>query len=661
MGAIKDAIDEQLRDFVLDGVASSGLYYPTKAGVRSIGPIVEASIAAIAAAGLAQFKFATVATMNADLAHDAGTTALVYNDPAAANNDLWIKTGASGAGAWVLSGTAGIIHDTIGEVAQPYVDTMQALNDAINFYVSQRVGDEIRSRTEFDNGIVRTFNGVTGEECLPSIRARDKVLIGGLEGDDSSYLSANTLGKKRTLDQSGQPVEEIQSDGTRVFAMAKGIQLEADVLYGTPFLGIYDALPPTILAEINFMSWRGQSYGLGTSAPSMTGVPVYPGNVLSFNQNAEDTGSGIRQQWSVAEDATALQSFVPAVERDSATTREIALLSGETGAVAMGNALMDLFLQRGNLAAADVPHAFVFACPDEGARSINRLTDMVDPVTNPYMTRALEQIQRSWDVAQALGKSWTMPAVMWHQGTNDANDWTTYAAQLENDLRLPMQAKRNALLGTADDDLKVLIAVVTATVDGLTENSMNARRIYDRQVLCQETYPNLIPSSVTAPYPHANLNSVHKNNWTNAEIGRDHAFAFHRLFVEQANFVPLKPVKVLRQGNLAIVKTNLTRGRLKANTQNGRLPELPFWGFRGQDAAGVDKPLTAARMLPSGDVVIEAVGAWAATDLIGYGDRFTGTYYPESARPFGNISDNGGSFRGGRDRWLPPFLLGFDN
>lgn len=47
--------------------------------------------------------FATKADMDADLAHPAGTLALVTNDSTPANNGTYRKTGASGAGSWVLS------------------------------------------------------------------------------------------------------------------------------------------------------------------------------------------------------------------------------------------------------------------------------------------------------------------------------------------------------------------------------------------------------------------------------------------------------------------------------------------------------------------------------------------------------------------------------
>jgi hypothetical protein len=46
----------------------------------------------------------TRALLNDDLAHAADSIAIVYGDPVTANNDLYLKSGASGAGSWTLIG-----------------------------------------------------------------------------------------------------------------------------------------------------------------------------------------------------------------------------------------------------------------------------------------------------------------------------------------------------------------------------------------------------------------------------------------------------------------------------------------------------------------------------------------------------------------------------
>lgn len=86
------------RDFVTEGVPSSGLHQPRKAKIRDWGAFLE-SLTQAASYGNTVW-FATKALLDADLAHDAETPAVVYADATSANNGIYIKSGASGAGSW---------------------------------------------------------------------------------------------------------------------------------------------------------------------------------------------------------------------------------------------------------------------------------------------------------------------------------------------------------------------------------------------------------------------------------------------------------------------------------------------------------------------------------------------------------------------------------
>jgi hypothetical protein len=67
------------------------------------GAEISIQLALIATAGLITVAKSTRAVLYADLAHDAGTFALVYADPVIAYDGVYVKTGASGAGAWSLT------------------------------------------------------------------------------------------------------------------------------------------------------------------------------------------------------------------------------------------------------------------------------------------------------------------------------------------------------------------------------------------------------------------------------------------------------------------------------------------------------------------------------------------------------------------------------
>ena len=109
MGTIASAFLNAFRDFVVNGVPSSGQAEPNKSEIRAIGPIIEAfvqwyvesQIGDAASANLLTIAKATRADLYADLNHPAYTIGLVYND--GGNNGFYIKSGDEGAGAWTLT------------------------------------------------------------------------------------------------------------------------------------------------------------------------------------------------------------------------------------------------------------------------------------------------------------------------------------------------------------------------------------------------------------------------------------------------------------------------------------------------------------------------------------------------------------------------------
>jgi lysophospholipase L1-like esterase len=144
MGDIVTAFSNAFRDFKMDGVDSSGRYKPEKAAIRTIGLLIEAAISRAGLGSLVDVMHPTELALDADLAHDANTVALVYADPTSAKNDLYLKTGASGAGAW---NNTGALHSIITSIAQPSIDAAQAAAalaqaNGLAFYVDAPVNDD---------------------------------------------------------------------------------------------------------------------------------------------------------------------------------------------------------------------------------------------------------------------------------------------------------------------------------------------------------------------------------------------------------------------------------------------------------------------------------------------------------------------------------------
>lgn len=94
--------DQVYRDFVINGVPASGANRPKKADIRRMHAERDAALnAGLSNGGLI---YASKANLDADLARGANSSAWVIGDGIAANNGIYRKTGASGAGAWLRVG-----------------------------------------------------------------------------------------------------------------------------------------------------------------------------------------------------------------------------------------------------------------------------------------------------------------------------------------------------------------------------------------------------------------------------------------------------------------------------------------------------------------------------------------------------------------------------
>lgn len=89
---------EAFRDYETDGVPSSGSHKIKKSDMRNWGAWVEGLINAFTANG--GLIFSSKATLDASLAYAANTMAWVIGDSTTANNGVYGKVGASGAGSW---------------------------------------------------------------------------------------------------------------------------------------------------------------------------------------------------------------------------------------------------------------------------------------------------------------------------------------------------------------------------------------------------------------------------------------------------------------------------------------------------------------------------------------------------------------------------------
>lgn len=146
------------------------------------------SSAQLALASLVSVVYATRAELGADLAHDADTVAMVYDDATAANNDLYVKTGAAGAGAWTLTGImAVLVENLIGP------DILNALIDFGEYANSPVVGGYYARTTgayTANSGYKSVVYNVIGDEL--GIKATAK--LGGSSTCLAAYFSSPDAG-----------------------------------------------------------------------------------------------------------------------------------------------------------------------------------------------------------------------------------------------------------------------------------------------------------------------------------------------------------------------------------------------------------------------------------------------------------------------------------
>lgn len=89
---------EVWRDFVTDGIPSSGPNNPHKRDIRVWTKWVEDIVAAALSGG--GLLYATLSSLDADLNHAPNSSAWVVDDNVVENNGIYMKLGAAGAGSW---------------------------------------------------------------------------------------------------------------------------------------------------------------------------------------------------------------------------------------------------------------------------------------------------------------------------------------------------------------------------------------------------------------------------------------------------------------------------------------------------------------------------------------------------------------------------------
>lgn len=252
-----DSANTIWRDFVTEGVPTSGMHEPRKAKIRDWGRYLE-SLTQAAGYGNTVW-FATKALLDADLAHAAGTPAVVYADTTAANNGIYIKSGASGAGSWgqiltYLPGYQFVVATNAGEGSENAIVASSSPRVAYTDGVQLIRLNITDTNTSAD--VLVTFDGGAG--LAIKVASGNKPAIGGLTAGMSvlgfvdqgatvfTLVSDQAATAVQTAAEAAQAAAETAQAAAEAAAdLAQGVSVAIPVVHSHAALKLVDTVENT--------------------------------------------------------------------------------------------------------------------------------------------------------------------------------------------------------------------------------------------------------------------------------------------------------------------------------------------------------------------------------------------------------------------------------
>jgi hypothetical protein len=464
-----------------------------------------------------------------------------------------------------------------------------------------------------------------------------------------ALLTDTLLPGASSKDANGGVYDDTSPTGVRRFAsVAFGEEVVRSSFAARRFRSRADRAPGSFAAQVNLVIWLGQSWSMGFDASPPVNMTSRYAQVLTFN-------GGVRQQKTVAQDGASLQSFVAGVETDAIGTTDFpSAVVGETGAIAFANRVMELIQAENNIAPGDQDYRLLVAAPGEGSRSIEQLGDPA----GVYIARCKDLITQAFNICQANGWSFAMPAICWIQGQGETDEAGIpgdqageYPQEME-DIRALLDAHLTTLV-PVHEPVKFLTWQEFPQSNGATAQA-SAKVVYQRFVEAADTFPHIVCWGASHQYLNAGSGNVHFVSTAATEVGADAAVAFKRTVIDGVKFQPLRPTAIRRQGKLVVVRTNLDRGRLVIDTDQVAAPSANPIAAGFSLYTGGTTPIAITGVSVSGsDVIIRTATAIPADVEVGYAD--VGTNQLRSNKWRGNVRDDGGAYPAGQNRWLTAF------
>lgn len=192
------------RDDEVAGLPSSGPHEPVKPEIRALFAVIDTAIGAIGLGGSVTIFKADRAALNADLAHNANTVALVYSDSTPENNDYYLKVGDSGTGSWTKLGliVTPALASQIAELAAAYAEIdvtiglAEAYAAAAQASAVQSNADQVVATTKAAEAAVSAANALaaansTGPIMIYATKADANAALPGLSDGDWVEVQAD--------------------------------------------------------------------------------------------------------------------------------------------------------------------------------------------------------------------------------------------------------------------------------------------------------------------------------------------------------------------------------------------------------------------------------------------------------------------------------------
>lgn len=437
----------------------------------------------------------------------------------------------------------------------------------------------------------------------------------------ASLVEQSFLGYEwAVLDGAGRAAMGVRTDGTVAAAAIEADTLTATDLNATTFNGVsgddlaalLDDTPPGFASDIAHVVSYGQSLSIGVNATPPVST-TQPYDSLKFQGGVRSTdNSGVRYS-----------SLVPLTEGQVGS-------NGETPCAGMAHAVKQLILSENGISFAQQSYQLLLSADGEGGKSVAELSQ-----GSAYFGRITGGATAAFGLAQAAGKTYQMPAMLWTQGEQDYS------------------------IGTSIADYKVgvrtLLSDANTAVKAIT-GQPNDMVMISYQTASHKHYSVVYPSIALAQLEMARegggfymaaptymlaygADEVHLTASSSKKLGFYYGLAYKRVVIDGVKWRPLMPISKFAQGAVCTVRFHVPVGKLVFDTT--LVAANTNMGFNLFKSDGTEITISSVTITGPDTIRIlaaESIPAGAKLQYAFYGAGVVGS----TTGPRGNLRDQQG-------------------